>query len=74
MLESEYHFRTVFEMLPKYIYEALPALYFVLGLICALTLQSSIAMVSSALLIAAAVLVHIMRKSYRNQNIKEKLT
>ena len=70
MLASGYHFSTGLEMLPKYLYEALPAIYFIVGLLCALTLQSSVALVSSAFLITAAVLVYLMRKSYRNQHVK----
>ena len=72
MLESGYNINTRWEMLPKYIYEALPAIYLILGLMCALTIQSSVALVSSVFLITAAVLVYIMRKTYRNQNSNKK--
>ena len=72
MLESEYSINTGLKMLPKYLYEALPTIYFILGLMCALTIQSSIALVSSSFLIVAAVLVYKMRKTYRSQNINRK--
>lgn len=60
------------EMLPKYIYEALPALYFMLGILCVITIESSIALIPSAMLITAALLIYLMRRLYRSQGVEHK--
>ena len=61
------------KMLPKVIYEALPAIYFLLGAICAFALQSGVALISSGLLITVSVFVYMMRRLYRNREIERKL-
>lgn len=60
------------EMLPKIIYEALPAMYFLLGIVCAFALESGVALISSGLLITVSVFVYLMRRLYRNNNKVER--
>lgn len=55
-------------MLPKPVYEALPGIYLLTGIMTATTFESSIALVSSGLFFAAALLIMYMRKSYRSGN------
>jgi hypothetical protein len=60
-------------MLPKWLYEALPTLYFMLGLLSAITIESSIALIPSAMLITASLLIYIMRRLYRSQGAEQNL-
>ena len=53
-------------MLPKPVYEALPGLYLLTSIMTATTFESSIALISSGLFLAAASLVVYMRKTYRS--------
>lgn len=57
-------------MLPKPVYEALPGIYLLMGVMTATTFESSIALASSGLFFAAALLVMYMRKSYRSGNFE----
>lgn len=55
-------------MLPKPVYEALPGIYLLTGIMTAITFESNIALISSVLFFTAAALVTYMRKSYRSGN------
>lgn len=57
-------------VLPKPIYEALPAFYLTMAIFTAATFESSIAFVSSGLFLMTAVLVFYMRKIYRNNQLE----
>ena len=57
-------------VLPKPVYESLPALYLVMAIFTATTFESSIAFVSSGLFLMTAVLVFYMRKTYRNNQLE----
>ena len=52
-------------MLPRKLYELLPFIYIVTGVIFAVAIESSVVLVSSVLLIIAGVAVLIMRRSFR---------
>jgi intracellular septation protein A len=59
-------------MLPKTMYESLPALYLLSAVFSIYLLDSAIVIASAILLIASAVLVSYMRWSYRRGNIPSK--
>jgi len=58
-------------VLPKPIYEALPAFYLIMAIFTATIFESSIALVSSVLFLITAALVFYMRRSYRSNYIEE---
>ena len=59
-------------MLPEKLYEMLPYLYILTGIISASVVDSLIVRISSILLIMAGVFVFIMRRNYR-KSIKNRL-
>lgn len=58
-------------MLPKPVYEALPGIYLLMGIMTVSTFESSIALISSGLFFTSAALVMYMRKAYRSNNMRE---
>ena len=52
-------------MLPRKLYELLPFLYMLTGVVCALIIDSTVVLISAMLLILAGVFVFLMRRSYR---------
>jgi type II secretory pathway component PulF len=59
-------------MLPRKLYELLPYLYIVTGIVSTSLIDSTIVLISSILLIATGVFVLLMRRSYR-KSLKRKL-
>jgi hypothetical protein len=59
-------------MLPQKLYELLPYLYILTGIISASLVDSTVVRISSILLILAGVFVFIMRRNYR-KSIKKRL-
>jgi hypothetical protein len=52
-------------MLPRMLYELLPFLYILTGIVCAALIDSTIVLISSMLLIITGVFVLLMRRSFR---------
>jgi|GEM_PF-3346337 len=52
-------------MLPRRLYELLPFIYIVTGILCAVLIDSTIVLISSLLLIITGVFVLIMRRNFR---------
>ena len=52
-------------MLPRQLYELLPYIYVVTGILCAVAIDSTIVLISSILLIVTGVFVLIMRRNFR---------
>ena len=52
-------------MLPKLVYELLPVLYILGGIIAMIAVNSSMSFISGVLLCASGVIVLIMRRNYR---------
>ena len=52
-------------MLPRRLYELLPYIYIVTGILCAVLIDSTIVLISSLLLIITGVFVLIMRRNFR---------
>jgi len=52
-------------MLPRKLYELLPFLYIITGVICAALIDSTIVLISSMLLIITGVFIFLMRRSFR---------
>jgi hypothetical protein len=52
-------------MLPRSLYELLPFLYILTGIVCAALIDSTIVLISSMLLVIAGVFVLLMRRSFR---------
>ena len=52
-------------MLPRQLYELLPFIYIITGIVCAMMIDSTVVLISSMLLIVAGVFVLLMRKSFR---------
>jgi hypothetical protein len=55
-------------MLPRKLYEMLPFLYMLTGIVCAVLIDSTVVLISSMLLIVAGVVVLMMRRSYRKSS------
>ena len=53
------------KMLPRKLYELLPFLYILTGIICAALIDSSIVLISSMLLIIAGIFVFLLRRNFR---------
>ena len=58
-------------MLPRKLYELLPYLYMLTGVVCAVLVDSTVVLISSMLLIVAGVFVLMMRRSYRRSTNKQ---
>lgn len=58
-------------MLPRKLYELLPYLYMLTGIVCAVLVDSTVVLISSMLLIVAGVFVLMMRRSYRKSANRE---
>lgn len=58
-------------MLPRKLYELLPYLYMLTGVVCAALVDSTVVLISSMLLIVAGVFVLMMRRSYRKSTNKQ---
>ncbi len=52
-------------MLPRQLYELLPFLYILTGIVCAVLIDSTIVLISSMLLIVTGVFVLLMRRNFR---------
>jgi len=52
-------------MLPRQLYELLPFLYILTGVVCAVLIDSTIVLISSMLLIVTGVFVLLMRRNFR---------
>ena len=52
-------------MLPRGLYELLPFLYIITGIVCAVLIDSTIVLISSMLLIVTGVFVLLMRRNFR---------
>lgn len=52
-------------MLPRKLYELLPFLYILTGVVCAALINSTIVLISSMLLIVTGVFVLLMRRNFR---------
>lgn len=52
-------------MLPRQLYELLPFLYMLTGVVCAALIDSTVVLISSMLLIVTGVFVLLMRKNFR---------
>ena len=52
-------------MLPRQLYELLPFIYIVTGILCAILVDSTIVLISSILLIVTGVFILIMRRNFR---------
>ena len=52
-------------MLPRQLYELLPFLYILTGVVCAILIDSTIVLISSMLLIVTGVFVLLMRRNFR---------
>ncbi len=55
-------------MLPRKLYELLPYLYMLTGILCAVLIDSTIVLLSSLLLIVAGVFVLVMRRNFRKSS------
>jgi hypothetical protein len=63
-----------YKMLPRRLYELLPYLYIVTGLVSAALIDSTVVLISSILLIITGVFVFLMRRNYRKSlNQRQKL-
>ena len=58
-------------MLPRKLYELLPYLYMLTGVVCAVLVDSTVVLISSMLLIVAGVFVLMMRRSYRKSTNRQ---
>ncbi|MBT8128941.1 MAG: hypothetical protein HKO86_04105 [Gammaproteobacteria bacterium] len=58
-------------MLPRKLYELLPYLYILTGVVCAVLVDSTVVLISSMLLIVAGVFVLMMRRSYRKSTNRQ---
>ena len=56
-------------MLPRKLYELLPFIYIVTGVVFAVAIDSTVVLVSSILLIVAGTVVLIMRRSFRQPDM-----
>ena len=54
-----------YKLLPRRLYELLPYLYILTGVVCAALIDSTIVLISSILLIIAGVFIFLMRRSFR---------
>jgi hypothetical protein len=54
-----------YKLLPRRLYELLPFLYVLTGIVCASLVDSTIVFISSMLLIIAGVFIFLMRRSFR---------
>ena len=52
-------------MLPRQLYELLPFIYILTGILCAVLIDSTIVFISSMLLIVTGIFVLIMRRNFR---------
>ncbi len=52
-------------MLPRLLYELLPFIYIVTGILCAVLIDSTIVLISSLLLVVTGVFVIMMRRNFR---------
>lgn len=58
-------------MLPRKLYELLPYLYMLTGVVCAVLVDSTVVLISSMLLMVAGVFVLMMRRSYRKSTNRQ---
>jgi hypothetical protein len=58
-------------MLPRKLYELLPYLYMLTGVVCAVIVDSTVVLISSMLLIVAGIFVLMMRRSYRKSTNRQ---
>ena len=54
-----------YKLLPRRLYELLPFLYIVTGIVCAALINSTIVHISSMLLVMAGVFIFLMRRNFR---------